>query len=326
MGKDLKEVKLEDIEIGDIALRGAELENDQFKGLMKSIEINGVLQSIVVQPSPDTPGKYRLIDGLQRVTIMHMLGKTTIPATIIDADEAQVMKVQVQTNLHRVNTKPAAYGKQLLRWMALDPTLTTVKMAEELGVSVQWITQRINLRKLRPEIAERVDSGEINASNAFALAKLPPEEQPDWVKRAMTQPSDTFVEACLARAKDIREQARAGKQKTEEVFSPVQRLRKIADIKLEFENGEAGATLVTQDMTAIDGFKAAIEWVLHQDAPTLQADREKWEADKAARDEKKRKREEEREAKKAAKEAEKAAKAEAAETEMAETRAAVTQE
>jgi ParB/RepB/Spo0J family partition protein len=326
MSKELKNVALNDIEIGDIALRGAELENEQFKGLMASIKLNGVLESIVIQPSPETPGKYRLIDGLQRVTIMNLLGKEEIPAMVIDADEAQVMKVQIQMNLHRVNTKPAAYGKQIRRWMALDTTLTVTTIAEELGVSVQWVTQRINLHTLLKEIADRVDSGEICATNAFALAKLPADEQKEWVKRAITQSPDLFVEQCLARAKEIKDAARSGKKAGDETFVSVKRLRGVKDVKDELDLHTARALLVMPDMSGLDGFDAAIAWVLHQDLPTVTAEKEKWEVEKKAREEKAAKKAEEREAKRLEAEAKKAAKAEAAEAEVKATREAITQE
>lgn len=324
--KEVKNVPLINIEIGEIALRGAELENEQFKGLMESIKINGVLESIVVKPSPDSPGKYRLIDGLQRVTIMNLLGNDEIPATIIDADEAEVMKIQIQMNLHRVNTRPAAYGKQIRRWMALDTTLTVAQIAQELGVSIPWVTQRINLHTLLKEIADRVDAGEISATNAFALAKLPPDEQKNWVKRAITQAPDMFVEQCLARAKEIKDAAREGKKTEEEKFIPVRRLRSVSDVKNEMDLHTARALLVTHDMSGLDGFDMAITWVLNQDQPTLDIERQKWEADKKARDEKREKAAAERETKRLEAEAKKTAKAEAAEAELASTRAAVTVE
>ena len=326
MSKEHKLIPVADIEIGDIALRGAELENDQFKGLMQSIKMNGILQSIVVQPSPETPDKYRLIDGLQRVTIMNLLSRTEIPATIIEADETQVLKTQVHANLHRVNTKPAAYGRQIIRWMSLDPTLTTAQIAEELGVGIGWVTLRMNLHTLIQDIADRVDAGEIGASNAFALAKLPQNEQPEWVKRAIQQSSDIFVEACLARAKELKDAARAGRAAKAEVFTPVRRLRTVADIKGELDLHTIRAELVTQNMTAVDAFDAAIAWTLHQDPPTVAMEQEKWEADKKARDDKKAKKDAERAEKKAAREQAKKDKEEAAEKAAADARAAVTED
>jgi ParB/RepB/Spo0J family partition protein len=326
MAMELKNIPLSDIEIGEIALRGAALESEKFKGLMASIKTLGVTESIVVQPSPETPGKYRLIDGLQRVTISNLLGLTDIPAGIIDADEAQVMKVQIQMNIHRVDTKPAEYGKQIRRWLALDPSLYVAQIADELGMSITWVNQRINLQTLLPEIAELVDSGKICATNAFALAKLPPDEQKEWVKRAVAQSPDLFVDQCLARAKEIKDATLKGKKAGEEKFIPIPRLRGIGDVKTEFELKSARAQLVSQDMSGLDGWDAAIAWVLNQDMPTLTADREKWEADKKARDEKKAKREAEQAAKKAEVEAKKKAKADAAENAVQATRDAVTKE
>jgi len=174
------------IDPGAVSLRGPELESDQFRGLKRSIEAVGILENIIVYSDPNQKGKYCLIDGLQRLTIAKELGLETIPCQVrSEVTPMQVLSLQLQANFHRVDTKPAAYGRQIRRFLMEDASLTVNDIANDLGVSAAWVTQRINLHTLTPEIADKVDNGDIKASKAFWLAKLPANEQATWVTDAI---------------------------------------------------------------------------------------------------------------------------------------------
>lgn len=300
---EMKNVALDKIEIGKIALRGPELEDEQFVGLRNSIKMMGILHNLIVCESPINPGMYRLIDGLQRYTIACELNLPTVPVKVIDANEMKVMMTQIQNNIHHVTTKPAAYGKQLRRMLSLDPSLTTSSMAKMLGTTSAWILQRMNLHKLLQEIQDRVDAGEISALNAFALAKLPPNEQKDWEERAATQTSDVFVDACNARVQEIKTATREGRKAEEEKFVAPSHLRSITEIRTEHDTHTVRATQVSPKTSNLDAWDAAIQWVLHLDKASVQVAKEKWEAHKKEKAEADAKKAADRAAAKAAKEA-----------------------
>lgn len=298
------QVPLSVIHIGEIALRGAQLESEGFKGLHASIEANGILQPLLVRQYDKDRSKLLLVDGLQRYTIAKMLKMDTVPVHFGTMDELEMMAAQIQTNLHKIQTKPAAYGQQLRRMMSLNPLLTVTAMAKRLGTTTQWISLRISLHRLVPEIAKLVDEGQICVTNAFSLAKLPEEEQLAWVERAVSVEPKEFCEKCDTRARELKELQRAGKDAAPEKFVPVRRLRPPAIIKQEFEEHTARQRLVSDDMSASDAFDLAVAWTLHQDAETLVQEEEAWKAEQIA----KKSREEERKQKRDAEKAEKAQK------------------
>lgn len=279
------EVELSQIEISDIALRPAQTESAEYQNLKASIDDIGMQQNITITPSATTPGKYTLVNGLQRTTIAMELGWDKIRVLVVDADEAKMHSHQIQSNLHFVKTNPAQFGASIRRMMELNPNLSVVDLATELNVSTGYIMDRINLKHLLPEIHKKVDEGEINASAAFKLAKLPAEEQTNFVARAVSMKIDEFTDQVEARLADINKAKREGRVAGEEKFEAQSSLRKKAEISDEAAKHIARAQLVTEGMSAPAAFDLAIAWVLQLDPASVEAQREAWDAAKKARDE-----------------------------------------
>ena len=313
------------IVIGEIALRPAQRESEKYKGLAMGITASstpkkcGVHTPILVRPFDKDHTKVLLVDGLQRLSIVKDLYAKTgdvrykmIPINLASMDEMEMMVAQIQTNLHKVEMRPAAYGQQIRRMMALNPLLTVTSIAKSIGQTAQWVSQRISLHTLRPEIASLVDEGEIAAFNAFALAKLPDTEQPLWVERAMTLEPKVFVEQCTARSRELNEAKRQGIQGKPEEFISVKRMRQPALVKKEHEGHEVRMALVTGNMKAIDAFDLAIAWTLHQDPDTMAQEKAEWESDQQAKKARAEERAKQRDAEKAKKASEAEAAAEAA--------------
>lgn len=278
-------VPTDQIEIGEISLRDAQLDDPKYKQMLASIEKEGIFENLLVTPSETSPGMYLLVNGLQRITCAQTLGLEEVPVKVVPADEAKLHSLQIQSNLHRVDTKPSQFGASIRRMMELNTDLTVVDLADELNVSVKYINERIGLKTLLPEIAEQVDSGEITASAGFALSKLPPEEQPQYVARAVSLPIDQFTSQVSTRVKDIREATKEGRKLAAETFTPIPRRRSKTEIEEEHKKHKVRAELVTEDMTAVAAFDLAIAWTLQMDPASVETEREKWEAERKGREE-----------------------------------------
>jgi hypothetical protein len=306
--KEMEAANLIDIDrivIGDVALRPAQRESKEYKALSNGIEVAGVLLPILVRPYDKDHTKVLLVDGLQRLSIVQDLYKKTqdpkykkIAINLVTMDEMEMLSAQIQANVHRVETRLAACGQQIKRMMALNPLLTVTTIAHSLGHSNEWVTQRISLGTLRPEIAGLVDEGEIPALNAFALAKLSEEEQTAFVERAMTLEPKVFVDLANARAREENEAKREGRKGKAEEFISVKRLRKVNFIKAEYEGHEVRKALVTKNMSAADAFDLGVAWTLYQDPETYEQEKAEWTAKQEAKLAQAKEREEKREAEK----------------------------
>ena len=313
---ELRVVSLKDIRPNEVALRAVNRESEAFLGLVESIRQQGFFGAITVRPRIDeeTNEQYlELVDGLHRFTAAKDAGLSEINVDICDLSTDQVLEAQLMANVHKIETKPVQYSQQLLRILARNELMTEAELADKLGKSPQWISQRLGLIKIENEEIQRlVNEGKISLSNAYALAKLPAAEQVDFVDRAMTLAPDEFVPTCQARAKELRDAKRAGKDADQAEFAPTAHLQSLSEIKGELATGEIAKILCSGLGSAQEGFNMAMRWTLHLDPNSVEAQRAKDEERKRLRADANLKRDKEKAAKKAAKAATAAAEAEAA--------------
>ena len=298
------------IPVGEIrensaALRSVNRQSEEFIALVGSIKERGVLNAISVRQLKDAETGveyYELVDGLHRFTAACEAGCETIPAQVLDLDQLGVLEAQIIANVHKIETRPVDYSKSLQRVMALNPVLTVGELATKLAKSPSWINERLGLLKLCDTVAKLVNDGKINITNAYALAKLPPEEQPDWVDRAINQAPQEFCAAANTRAREVKDARRKGTDEAAVGFTPSQRLQKLALIKQEFEKPEILKALIAEQgiNDPFEAAKLAIAWILHMDPMSIAADERKWNEQKAAKEAEKAAKAKEREAKKLA--------------------------
>lgn len=316
-----KTLQISEIRENKIALRNVNTESEDFRGLVDSIKQVGIMNPISVRERViDGETTYELVDGLHRFTGAQEAGLTEIPVNIVDLKDTEVMEAQIITNVHKVETKPVEYSKQIQRIMAANPTMTINEMASRLCKTPGWLSERLGLLKLEDNVAQLVDDGKINLSNAYALAKLPPDEQVNFLDRAQTMIPQEFVPTAQARVKEIREARRKGQDADKAEFIPVPHLQKLALLKQELSSPSIIPSLV-KDQKVKDPVDAAVltlKWVLHMDPHSIDAAKQKDDARKAELEEAKKRRAVEKAEKKAKKAADEAAKAaEAAKVEAA---------
>lgn len=308
---DLRVIPIDDIRENPVALRSVNRTSESYLGLVDSIRQEGVLNAITVREATDTEtgqSFLMLIDGLHRFMAAQDAGLDAIPANVLDKTDAEVLATQVMANVHKVETRPVEYSRQLIRILSYDPLLTTAALAARLSKSPAWISERLGLLKLDDSIAEMVNEGKVNLSNAYALAKLPKEEQADFVDRAMTMSPQEFVPLANGRAKEIRDARRQGRDAADAEFVPIPRLQKLSVLREELETLERVTDLVVSHgiKDPIEAAHMAIKFVLHMDPRSIEEAKAKEEARKKDREEAKQKRQGERATKRATEAASKA--------------------
>lgn len=304
----LLHIPLKNIRENPVALRPVDKTTSEYKELVDSIRAVGIINPISVREiqNPDPAGEqlYSVCDGLHRFTAACDGGLDTIPCQVVTKDDAQVEEAQIIANIHKIETKPAQYSKQLNRMVLRNPDLTLNEISGRLSRSITWLSERLSIVKLKESIQKLVDAGQIVASNAIALAKLPVEMQDDFVERAMTQSPGDFGPAVQAAVKAHRDALRAGKDpNAQPQFIAVQTLRKLSEIKEVLENAKplaAELIALVQPQTPEEIFALAIKWVMKADPKSVQVQRAKWDAEQADKAAKKRKAELEREEKRKA--------------------------
>lgn len=275
------------------ALRSAQRETEGYEELVGSIRTDGLMNPIVVSARVDEQtGEeyYELVDGVQRYNAVLDCGFETVPANVIkNESEASMLRKQIIGNIHRIETRPVEYSKHLQKILALDPLLTISTLAAQLNKSSAWISQRLSLTLLNKKVAELVDEGKINLTNAYALSRLPVEEQENYVDQAMTETPGEFVPKMAERKKELDRARREGRSASPAGFVPIPRYQKMAEAKAEAENAAIAALLVRQEGISdpVAAFTLGVRWCLHLDPMSVAEGKRQWESKQAAINEKK---------------------------------------
>ncbi|MCI0626723.1 MAG: ParB/RepB/Spo0J family partition protein, partial [Acidobacteria bacterium] len=177
--------------------------------LAENIKVHGVLQPVLVRPSPGgAEGTYELVAGARRFRGSKLAGKETIPATVRQLSDAECREIQLIENLQRadIHELDEALGYRALR--DLNPELYTVEtIAAKIGKTPKYVYGRVKLVDLIPTVQTAFYEGKLTVAHALEIARLQPGDQ----ERALAEcfPGHRSVKAILkdrkAEAASVRE-------------------------------------------------------------------------------------------------------------------------
>lgn len=194
--------KLDTDKIRHIALDNLADNERNFYGLREiekladSIREVGLLDPVAAVPVGDG---YRLISGHRRLAAYRLLAEEdrekygAIPTRVVAAmDDLRETLALVTANS---TARELTYAEKLRQEQVLRETLTAMKeagmdvprnlgtyMAEQLGTSRNEVSRMHSVNEnLIPEAREKVDSGELNARQAYDLSRQPEEKQRDAI-------------------------------------------------------------------------------------------------------------------------------------------------
>jgi ParB family chromosome partitioning protein len=143
-------------------------EESALRELSESIREKGILQPLVVRPSPSDPGTFEIVAGERRWRAAQLVQLSAIPAIVRDFTEQEMLEVAIIENIQRegLNAIEEAAGyRQLIDRFGH----TQEKVAEALGKSRSHIANLLRLLNLPQEVQNMVVAGTLSAGHARAL-------------------------------------------------------------------------------------------------------------------------------------------------------------
>jgi ParB/RepB/Spo0J family partition protein len=137
-------------------------------GLLKSIREKGVLTPILVQQNG---AGYKILDGRRRVAAAIQAGLEVIPAILLEEGGPEVTLLAHATR----SENPVAELEAIQELQRLG--LSEKEIARAGYSSLARIRRLAKLNRLAPELAKKVQAGEIAPGVAFQIAGLPQEDQ-----------------------------------------------------------------------------------------------------------------------------------------------------
>ncbi len=140
--------------------------------LADSIREKGVLQPILVRPSPERPGDYQIVAGERRWRAAQAAGLTSVPIVLRELDDLETLEIAIVENVQRTDLNPVeeASGYQAL----VDRFGRTQEdVAATVGRSRSHVANALRLLDMPPPIVEMLRQGRLSAGHARAIATAP---------------------------------------------------------------------------------------------------------------------------------------------------------
>lgn len=143
--------------------------------LAESIGKVGVLQPVLVRPHPAKPGRHELVFGARRYRAAKLAGQKTIPVIVRTLTDGEVLEAQVIENLQREDVHPLEEADGYAQLMDKHG-YTAESLAAKVGKSKAYVYARLKLRALGKGPREMFFAGELDASTALLVARIPDEK------------------------------------------------------------------------------------------------------------------------------------------------------
>ncbi len=141
--------------------------------LAESIRTNGLIQPVTVRPAG---AGFEIVAGARRFRAAQLAELFSVPARIVDIDDAQTLEWQLVENSQRVDVHPYEEAQGFERLLEM-PGYDVATLVDKSGKSASHVYARLSLLQLVPSIAEAFSAERITASHANLLARLPEESQ-----------------------------------------------------------------------------------------------------------------------------------------------------
>lgn len=141
--------------------------------LADSIKRDGLLQPILIKQDGD---EYQIVAGERRWQASKLAGLETIPATVVEFDEEQALRVALVENLQRSDLNAIEEARGYKELMSVG-NLTQSQVAEAVSKSRSAVANALRLLDLPGEVQELVFNGSLSAGHARAVLSIPEEEK-----------------------------------------------------------------------------------------------------------------------------------------------------
>ena len=136
--------------------------------LAQSIREHGIVQPVVVRPSPSQQGRYEIIAGERRWRAAQRAGLTQIPVIVREVNDRTALELAIIENVQRADLNPIeeALGyEQLIE----EHNYSQADLGQVIGKSRSHVANTLRLLKLPDAIRGLVVDGTLSAGHARTL-------------------------------------------------------------------------------------------------------------------------------------------------------------
>ena len=165
--EEIQDIPIDSIRPSKFSLRP--IDEKVVEELTQSIQAQGLLQPIMVRPVGED--SWELVFGNHRLEACKRLGWKTMPCRVCEMDDAKAfMTVEVE-NLQKnsfIDPIQEAKGFEMLKREGHSES----KIGKGIGKTQQYVSARLGLLRLEPEIQALITSRLVTAEHGYELSKV----------------------------------------------------------------------------------------------------------------------------------------------------------
>lgn len=242
--------------------------DSELRELAESIRENGLLQPLVVRPSPAVPDRFELVAGERRFRAVSQLGWEDVPVLVRDASDETLLVLALVENLQReaLNPLEEAEGYKAL---ADKFSMTQADIARAVGKDRSTVANFLRLLKLPPSVRKLLDAGSLTMGHARALLAVDdPVRAGDLARRAVSE--GWTVREVERRASDKTGRA-SKKRRSERPKDPIvkaleEALQESLATRVNIKRTRKGKGVIEITFLGSDDFERVFELVTGQEA------------------------------------------------------------
>ena len=144
----------------------------ELEDLAQSIRQRGVLQPILVRPSPGRAGEYQIVAGERRWRAAQRAGLNSLPAVVRELGEPETLELALIENLQRADLNALEEATAFAALMQLSDA-TQEDVAQAVGKSRSHVANTLRLLQLPDKVQAMVRAGALSAGHARAVIGTP---------------------------------------------------------------------------------------------------------------------------------------------------------
>jgi ParB family chromosome partitioning protein len=144
-------------------------EVDDINELIVSISKIGLLQPIVVRT---VNNHFEVIAGVRRYSACRRLGWRKISCHVVELDDKAAFEVALIENLHRRSLSVLEESLAFKKYISDFGWGSVLELAKKISKSPSYVSKRISLLELPPEVVNLISQSEIDVSTAEELLSL----------------------------------------------------------------------------------------------------------------------------------------------------------
>ncbi|WP_314416186.1 ParB/RepB/Spo0J family partition protein [Streptomyces kroppenstedtii] len=162
----------------------------QAKGQIQPVTVARRAAFLTAHPGQEKTlgeAEYVVIDGNRRLAAARLANLEELRIDVNDdlaASAADILESALIANIHREDVPPMDQAKAIQGLVKVHGSQGEV--ARRLGKTPAWVSQRMALLELTPELQKQVEAGELKVKPARRIGRLPKEEQVVEAERVLT--------------------------------------------------------------------------------------------------------------------------------------------